>query len=169
MAGKLVQVATSTVTSGVLSVSLTGIDSDDVYLVTVTDLVSFNDAQDLFYRVTASGVADTTANYDKASKILRTDTTFTNTSFTNGTSVSDIRGGTGTGEKTQLLYHLYNFNNASEYSFIIQESVAFDSGGKLAGFSGGAVHTVAQANDGINFFYNAGNITGGTFTLYRIV
>ena len=99
MAGKLVQVATNTVTSGVLSVSLTGIDSDDVYLVTVTDLVSFNDAQDLFYRVTASGVADTTANYDKASKILRTDTTFTNTTFQNGTSVSDIRGGTGTGEK----------------------------------------------------------------------
>ena len=31
MAGKLVQVATETVTSAVASVTLTGIDSDDVY------------------------------------------------------------------------------------------------------------------------------------------
>ena len=32
MAGKLVQVATSTVTSAVATITLTGIDSDDVYL-----------------------------------------------------------------------------------------------------------------------------------------
>ena len=169
MAGQLVQVATNTVTSAVASVSLVGIDTDDVYMVTVTDLVSATDNQDLFFRVTASGVADTTSNYDKAVKILRTDTSFTNSSATNETAISDIRGGTSTGEKTQLLYYLYNFNNSSEFSFVTQESVAFDSGAKLAGFAGGGVHTVAQANDGINFFYNSGNIAGGTFTLFRIV
>ena len=32
MAGQLVQVATNTVTSAVASVTLTGIDSDDVYI-----------------------------------------------------------------------------------------------------------------------------------------
>lgn len=41
MAGKLVQVATNTVTSAVASVTLTGIDSDDVYMVAVSGGNSF--------------------------------------------------------------------------------------------------------------------------------
>ena len=95
-------------------------------------------------------------------------TSFTNSSAANQTAISDIRSGTSTGEKTQLLYYLFNFNNSSEYAFVTQESVAFDSAPILAGFVGGGVHKVAQANDGINFFYNSGNIAGGTFTLYGL-
>jgi len=31
------------------------------------------------------------------------------------------------------------------------------------------VHTVASASDGIQFFMGSGNITAGTFTLYKVV
>ena len=51
MAGKLVQVATETVTSAVASVTLTGIDSDDVYMVAYSDIAPSTDTADLRIRV----------------------------------------------------------------------------------------------------------------------
>ena len=39
MAGQLIQVATETVTSAVANVTLTGIDSDDVYMFTFNNIV----------------------------------------------------------------------------------------------------------------------------------
>ena len=73
--GKLVQVATNTVTSAVASVTLTGIDSDDVYMVALNNIIPVT-AGSFYSRVTASGTPQTTANYDYASKLLRSDTTF---------------------------------------------------------------------------------------------
>ena len=55
-----------TVTSQVSNVTLTGIDDDSVYVVTFND-VFIGGAQDFLYmRVTKSGTADTTSNYDNA-------------------------------------------------------------------------------------------------------
>jgi hypothetical protein len=39
----------------------------------------------------------------------------------------------------------------------------------LYGNMGGAVHTVASASDGMCFAGASGNLTSGTFTLYRVV
>ncbi len=170
MAGKLVQVATNTVSSAVSSVTLTGIDSDDVYMLAVSGIVSSASINgDL--RVTTSGTADTSANYDYAMKGLRSDTTFTNFSNTNQTafttafawSLFTTAGMTGNG-----IAYLYNFNNASEYSFISHEGVNSWQNGIL-GMQGGAVHTVAQACDGIQFSPSSGTISSGTFTLYRVI
>ena len=168
--GKLVQVATNTVSSAVSSVTLTGIDSDDVYMLAVSGIVSSASINgDL--RVTTSGTADTSANYDYAMKGLRSDTTFTNFSNTNQTafttafawSLFTTAGMTGNG-----IAYLYNFNNASEYSFISHEGVNSWQNGIL-GMQGGAVHTVAQACDGIQFSPSSGTISSGTFTLYRVI
>ena len=170
MAGKLVQVATNTVSSAVSSVTLTGIDSDDVYMLAVSGIVSSASINgDL--RVTTSGTADTSANYDYAMKGLRSDTTFTNFSNTNQTafttafawSLFTTAGMTGNG-----IAYLYNFNNASEYSFISHEGVNSWQNGIL-GMQGGSVHTVAQACDGIQFSPSSGTISSGTFTLYRVI
>jgi len=171
MAGKLVQVATNTVSSAVSSITLTGIDSDDVYMLAVSGIVgSASMNGDL--RVTTSGTADTSANYDYATKGLRNDgSAFTNFSSTNQTSfltafawsLFTTSGMTGNG-----IAYLYNFNNASEYSFISHEGVNNWQNGIL-GMQGGAFHTLAQACDGINFSTSSGNITSGTFTLYRVV
>ena len=48
MAGKLVQVATNTVTSAVASVTLTGIDSDDVYMLAYNNVAPSNDNTGLY-------------------------------------------------------------------------------------------------------------------------
>ena len=77
----LVQVATETVTSAVASVTLTGIDSDDVYMLTVNNFIPSTDAQDMKIRVVESGTPNSTTNYDIAAKLLRPDTTFGNDSF----------------------------------------------------------------------------------------
>jgi len=171
MAGQLIQVATETVTSAVASVTLTGIDSDDVYMLAVSGIVSSASINgDL--RVTTSGTADTSANYDYAMKGLRNDggafTNFSNTNQTTFTtafawSLFTTAGMTGNG-----IAYLYNFNNASEYSFISHEGVNSWQNGIL-GMQGGGVHTVAQACDGIQFSPSSGTISSGTFTLYKVV
>ena len=71
MAGKLVQVATNTVTSAVASVTLTGIDSDDVYMIAINNWKPVDDTVNTRFRITKSGTAETDANYDSAYKELK--------------------------------------------------------------------------------------------------
>ena len=169
MAGQLIQVATETVTSAVASVTLTGIDSDDVYMVAVNNLLGSIDGQALSTRITKSGTPDTTSNYDNASKQLRADTTFGNLSGTNVDFLSFNTIGNADSEMINAIIYFYNFNSSSEYSFVTFETADRNYLGHLRGNQGGAVHTVASASDGIHFYMASGNITSGTFTLYRCV
>jgi hypothetical protein len=169
MAGQLVQVATETVTSATASVTLTGIDSDDVYMVAMNNVSTDTDAQGVRFRFTVSGSADTSSNYDRAYKNLRADSAFSNIAYTNQTELDLGNAGTGTQEVANSIQYLYNFNNASEYSFVTVEASNRNQDGHLRGFQGGGVLTVAQATDGVIYFMQSGNITGGTFTLYRVV
>lgn len=169
MAGQLIQVATNTVTSAVASVTLTGIDSDDVYMVACSNVKSVNDNVNPFLRFTVSGTGDSSANYDYAQKTLRADTTFGNDSTTNDNEINLDNIGTGTGEQFNCILYLFNFNNASEYSFITMENININQGGALKGRQGGAVLTETQATDGVEFFMSSGNIASGTFTLYKVV
>jgi hypothetical protein len=167
VAGKLLQVATETVTSSVSSVTLTGIDSDNVYMLAMNG-VDPSGSTDGYLRVTVSGTADTTANYDYAYKGLRADTTFSNLSTTNLTYWNYVANWS-TDTVGNAIVYLYNFNNSSEYSFITNESVTTWSIGGLLAPTGGAVHTVAQSCDGIEFSYASATIDGGTFTLFKVL
>ena len=71
MAGSLVKIAETTVSSAVASVTLTGIDSTyDVYMVRFNNVAPETDATNLRVRFTESGTPDSTsANYDRAKKI----------------------------------------------------------------------------------------------------
>ena len=172
MAGQLVQVATETVTSAVASVTLTGIDSDDVYMVAINNVQLDTDTKSIHIRFTVSGTGQSTANYDYANKVLRSNTTFHNEASTNQIQayINSYTGtGTGTGETSQAILYLYNFNNSSEYSFVTKEQVTVDFNARLIGGQGGAVYTVAEAHNGIHFFPTSGNIASGTFTLYKVV
>ena len=167
----LVQVATNTVSSPVASVTLTGIDSDDVYVVFITGFLSSASTAQRF-RITKSGTAQTDSEYDFAGKYLRTDTSFTTGSNTNQTEghYSGNLTASQPNAGNHILY-LYNFNSSSEFSFVTMETAGFYDNGSsdfLAGHQGGCVHTVASASDGIQFFNTSGNITGGTFTLYKV-
>jgi hypothetical protein len=169
MAGSLIKIDEEIVTSAVASVTLTGIDSTyDVYMVRYNNVLPVNDNVLLSNRVTVSGTADTTANYKYAYKLLQANTTFSNVSATNDTDNVLGTNGTGGNESTNGIMYLFNFNNASEYSFGTVENTLREADTNLRGIQGGYVHTVAQACDGIQFFYASGNIASGTFTLYGL-
>ena len=70
MAGQLVQVATNTISSAVSSVTLTGIDDDSVYMLSINHVVASVDGKQLTFRVTASGTAKTTTDYDQTLKSM---------------------------------------------------------------------------------------------------
>jgi hypothetical protein len=170
MASSLIKIDEEIVTSAVASVTLTGIDSTyDVYMVKINKLECDTNNRDVWLRFTTSGTADTSSNYDNANKELRADSAFSNRSGTN-LSVIQIGGNIGdqTGEQFNAVLYLFNFNNASEYSFCTFETSHLDSGPNHRGRQGGGVLTVAQATDGINVLMAGGNIDNGTFTLYGL-
>ena len=169
MAGQLVQVATNTISSAVSSVTLTGIDDDSVYLFTWVGVTCASDVNQNQIRITKSGTAQSDSEYDFASKQLFASTSFVDNGQVNQTSFIDLYIGNNTGEMANGLMYLYNFNNSSEFSFVTREQVSLSFVPQLQGVMGGGVHTVASASDGVNYFMASGNLTGGTFTLFRCV
>jgi len=171
MAGSLIKITETTVSS-VASVTLGGSDWDnsyDVYMVRLNNVIPASDVQKLSVRFTVSGTADSSANYDRAQKVLRTTAAFGNQTVVNASSVNSLdQGGTGTQESLQGIHYLYNFNNANEYSFISYEGTARSSVAELNARQGGGVLTVAQACDGVQYYFASGNIASGTFALYGL-
>ena len=174
MAGSLIKIDEEIVTSAVASVTLTGIDSTyDVYMLKVNNLKVSTDNTTLYGRVSNSGTADTTSNYDRAAKELRSDTTFTNVANTNlayFTLLPNLENETGdSSANANGIFYLFNWYNASEYSFITQEMVAEKyTGNILSGLQGGGVHTVASQYNEVFMYMSGGNINSGSFTLYGL-
>ena len=174
--GKLVQVATNTVTSPVSSVTLTGIDSDDVYMLAIVGTQPSVNNDQLRFRYTESGTPNTTANYDYAYKAMRSGSTaFSNLSSTNldhgrisWLNVNDVSGYEGFG--LVGLHYIYNANNSSEYTFMtVEQCNGYFTGNELLGFQGGNVFTVTSAVNGIQLYFPGSNIIKGTFTLYKVL
>jgi len=165
----LLQVATNTVTSAVANVSLTGIDSDDVYMVAFNNVVGATNNVGLQIQLTKSGTAQSDSEYDFTYKNLRTDTTYTDDRGTNNSAVSLGNTGTSTGESSQGIIYLYNFNSSSEFSFFSHETAHFNATPFLTSAQGGITHTVASSSDGVNFKMSSGNINSGSFTLYKLI
>jgi len=171
MAGSLIKIDEEIVTSAVASVTLTGIDSTyDVYMVVYNNAkVSADGTTKIRMRFTESGTPNTTANYDRASKFLRTVVSFGNLSNTNQTSFNtDSNIGNDTGEHQNKVYYIFNANNSSEYTFMTEEATQVASSGELSGQQGGGVFTVTSAVDGVNFFSTGGDINSAVFTLYGL-
>ena len=173
MAGSLIKIDEEIVTSAVASVTLGGSDWDssyDVYMVKFNNVVPDFDPIDLKMRVTESGTPNTTANYDRASKLLRTNSTFVNSSATNETSWDLSTGiGTATGEQANGVCYIFNANNSSEYTFMTKEITELNTTPELVGQQGGGVFTSVSSVNGVNIFFNSSkNIASGTFSLYGL-
>ena len=106
-------------------------------------------------------------------KVLNAGASFSNSNFTNEdewTYMFVDNVGTGTSETASGIAYLYNFNSASEFSFVTVEMVEVNLTPDTKGNMGGGVHTVASASNGLYFFDDAGgNIASGTFTLYKVI
>ena len=176
MVGQLVQVDSKTITSATSSLYLSGITTDDVYMVTVNDLFVTTDNTTLYIRVGSSGTADSTANYDGSQKTLYSASSFIENAYTNGTYFVGLNnldqsgsGGATPGSNANAIYYLYNWNDSSEYSFITQEEATMLYTTALYGHQGGGVHTVAQSNSEIHFVMSSSTIASGKFNLYKVL
>ena len=173
MAGSLIKIDEEIVTSAVSSVTLTGIDSTyDVYQVVGSNIRPASGYQ-LEARVTKGGSAQSDSEYDWAYKGMYTGGSFVNEGESNRDSFFIYNGyeeTTASGRGNGLSMYLFNFNNASEYSFFTLEQTYLHSTGNLGGNQGGCVHTVASASDGVQFIWDGGvvNFEQGTFSLYGL-
>lgn len=166
--GKLIQVNTTTV-SNVPNFSLTGIDSDNNYIVVLNNLYMNTDGARPRLRFTASGTPDTSANYDYSGKDAYSNTSFSNIGASSATYWNGFAIGTNNTECISVIYNLYNFNSSSEYSFISYETVSTNNAGWSAHRYGGIVLQVAQSCDGLNWHSSTGNIANATATLYKVI
>ena len=173
MAGALIKIDEVIVSSAVSSVSLGGANWDssyDVYKVIMENVTPTADSN-LDMRVLASSSVQSTTNYDRAYKVLRANNSSSNSNNLNQASVIVNGGdniGTGTNEAYNGIQYLFNFNNPSEYSFYTLETSFLNPSAILFGAQGGGVYTVAEAHNGVNYFFTTGNIEAGTFTLYGL-
>ena len=171
MAGSLVLIQETTLTTPTASVVLTGIDSTyNVYMVKISNVQPVTDNKNLQLRVTKSGTAQSDSEYDTAGKNLQMSGTYGNSGGTNATSVTFAFSlGNQTNETANAILYLFNFPE-SEYSFITAESIFLNLTRSLVGFQGGFTHTVASASDGVSFEMESSvNInTGASFKLYGL-
>lgn len=172
MIGRLVQVDSETISGGsTATVTLTGINSDDVYVVIGYGIENTSDGEDLRGRVTTSGTPDTDSEYDWTMELLKATGSYGHENNTNQDYWRLADGlGNATNEEADLVMYLYDFNSSSTYSMYFLSNAWYHlTSGVLMGYNGSGIHTVAETNDGISFhFENANNFTAGTFTLYRI-
>tara|TARA_R110002020_G_scaffold471255_2_gene698147 strand:+ start:388 stop:915 length:528 start_codon:yes stop_codon:yes gene_type:complete len=173
MAGALIKIDEVIVSSGVSSVSLGASNWDssyDVYKVVMTAVKPSTDSTTLRMRVLKSNSVQSDSEYDYAYKQLRSDTAFQDVVISGGTlwQTTNNTNGTNGGETAQGIFYLFNFNNASEYSFVTNETSNLTADPLLIQIMGGGVHTVASASNGLSFFYSSDNIASGTFSLYGL-
>ena len=123
----------------------------------------------LYMRVTESGTANSTSNYDRAVKTLKSYASFGNDAQTNQAQWFIGQLGTPTQEQGNGISYLFNMNSTTEYAFATFEISNFNSISSLSGEQGGGVFTVTgTARDGVQFLASSGNIDSGTFTLYGL-
>lgn len=166
----LVQVNKVTLSSQATTMDITGIDSDDVYLLTINNIKAENGNARLELRVLESGTANTTANYDKADTFIASSGESDN-SLQNQTTMN-IFGNQPTSNYTGGIVYIYNANNSSEYTFFSFEQTGWDNGNIVGGRQGGGVFTSASQVNGVRILF--GNVTsdimsGATMTLYKVV
>lgn len=174
MAGSLVLLEENILSSTAATVDLGASNWDssyDVYQVLVTNQ-RFDAGNNVFnYRFLASGSPNETANYDSAYRLLRADATYGRVGSVDQTHLRGSVAGTGTGERGNYILYLYNFNNSSEYSSVVQKGADFDPNtNSVISRTGGGVLTVDEAHNGLRFFgSNDANFQVGTsFKLYGL-
>tara|TARA_B100000424_G_scaffold215519_1_gene173449 strand:+ start:1301 stop:1843 length:543 start_codon:yes stop_codon:yes gene_type:complete len=179
MSGSLIKIDEVNITSDVASFDLGGANWDssfDVYKIVLDGVESADTSANryMYGRVLTSNTAQTDANYDQANKALWSAGGYQNNAVVNSTfwyiSTSAMNGVEDEGkESLNSIIYLFNFNNASEYSFITEENSTLNGDGQLYGGQGGAVKTTAEANNGMQFLFSGGNIRTGNAKLYGIV
>ena len=172
MAGKLVQVARTNITSDTHFAYINGISTNDIYMVTYRNMTPSLDAKYFLANVTVSGTRQTGSNYSRASKNLRAVTSYGNGAGTNETSwyIQGNTNGTAQGEVCNGYMMLYNFYSSTSYSHTTVHNTSLDHGANHNGTQGARWYTNNQVNDGLSFNFNGGaNISSGEIIMYKVL
>ena len=174
MAGSLI-LLDSVTASNDATVTLGTTDWDNsynVYMVVLESITPITDDQRLYMRCnkTTDNSIDTSSNYDFAEMTIKTFSSFEKNTQQNDDAfiLMGQEIGTGTDETANGVLYLFNFNNASEYSFFTMEMTCLDDSGHLHGAQGSGTLTVSQATNGVTFYMGSGNLASGDFKLYGI-
>ena len=174
MAGSLVLIDSETASSSAtITLGTTDWDSSyDVYMVVINDVTPATDDQALYMKLNkaSDNSIHDASNYDYVQHTLKTYSDYEENERQDGGrfKITDQEIGTGTSETANGVLYLFNFNNASEYSYITMEMTCFDDSGHLHGNQGAGSLTVAQATNGVTFEMGSGNIASGNFKLYGL-
>ena len=158
---KLLYVASATAGASDGTLSVTGINSDDVYVVYGYDMYPATDTATTYWRVTKSGTQDTASSYTYG---MDYNADLQNT----GQAQSEGLFGHSQAPGKRIVFRVecYNFNSSSKKSFATISSQI----GANSFCYGGFVHEVTSASDGLGIFPNAGNVAEGSrLVLYKQV
>ena len=167
----LVKVSSTTVSSNVASVTLTGITSTyKVHLLTFSKVSVDVDNQNLIANFTSSGSPDTTANYTGHTMSIR-DAGDANRTFTNSTYATICENlGLGTYEIANGKLWIFAAADSGEHTHCIVDTVYTTLSNAVRNEVGHFRHEQNETHDGIQIdIGGANNITGGTFTLYGLI
>lgn len=169
----LVKISNEIITSsGTHTVTLTGINSTySTYMVKVNNCQPATDNKNISMRVTKSGTAQDDSAYDYVHENVGNVGTFTHTNITDATAfVLFDSSSNAAGETNNAIIHLFNFPQASEFSWCTYETAHMNLSSNMRGYKGGGVHEVASASDGVSFFTESSvDFAGGAeFALYGL-
>lgn len=156
----------ASITTNTAQVVLNNDNNYDVHFLQYINVHTTVDGATLNFRFNNGGSAVTSSNYDSAETLLY-ELGYVNEQRTGATGFGTHRIGTANQEAGSGHLWLFCFNDASMYSFAIQEGNNLEQGtGRPRGKQGGVTLTIAQVNDGVTLFTSSGSINKGEFRLY---
>ena len=171
MVASLQHISTTSVTSAVSEITMTGLDDTSVFIYYVSNVTPSSDGTYFRMQFTESGTANTTTNYDYGAYFIRSNSSFTDLHNVNqaGLNVTNHTSGTAGNESVNAEIMVSGHNRSNEYTFSIINSVNRDSGGNTYGTPTASVFTVYSVVDGVKFFFTSGNIAQGQISLYKVL
>ncbi len=167
MSGSLIKINQTIASGNPSTLTVTGITTDyNVYMVDVVNLVP-NASGRVEWRITKGGSIQTDSEYDNARLDMPTTSSFQNNENTDDSKVTNAT--VDASGSWNAKFYLFNFTNASEYSFGTFEHNAYVDSPQVFGGAGGFVHTVESASDGLSFHWgDSRTFTNGELHLYGL-
>lgn len=153
--------------SSTSAVELRGIDDTSPAIVVCSGITLANNSYFKARLTKTSGGNESSSNYKWAYSYMRSDADY-NTSASTDSSfhpMSTIQSNHSSGS---IIIWLYNMFDSTTYPAFHVRHGHKQYNTTFRSYNNYGLLNVAQSYDGIRFFANSGNITGGKFTLYKV-
>ena len=168
----LQQVNKAVLSSAASAITVTGINSDDPYVLILKNIQPVDNVVYPHLRFTESGTANTTSNYDNQYYVNKAATSFANYNNTNQDKflIQSEQLGNVTQEKLSGIFYIHMANSSSDNTHINFKTTGLDSNSNHLGINGSGVFKVDSAVDGVSVFMSSGNVAAGAeLVLYKVV